>query len=56
MAGTKGKIGGRNKNAVKVERTCEYCGKTDDTVTRVKSYSSKGKCKMIWECKQCLGT
>ena len=53
MAGSKGKVGGRDKQTVKLN-TCEYCGKTDDTVIRVKASSPTGACKMIWECKNCL--
>lgn len=56
MAGTKGKVGGRDvKNAV-VERTCADCGaskvigQSGNTVRPVKRCTSNGKGTMVFVC------
>ena len=54
MAGTKGKVGGRDKGGVAGKRVCDFCkkeGEIDKDVIRVKFCSGTGSAKMAWACK-----
>lgn len=54
MAGTKGKIGGRNKSVKVVTRVCERCGAVGEIgtgVISVKIATSTGRSHMAFVCK-----
>ena len=54
MAGTKGKVGGRSKDAGGGIRTCDFCGNKGsigETIIRILYGHSVAKTKFMWACK-----
>ena len=54
MVGSKGKVGGRNKQSVSVTRVCDFCGKSGELgseVIRIKHFAGTGRGTLKWVCK-----